>query len=108
MVEISDETRRTISELVTVSTESKHRDIKSHKRRRHAESKSVLGALKIKHGEVCHMCTLDCEVKRKEDPDFWANMTGDGNDVPSPIYRLETCPKQGRLERARVKMKRVK
>jgi hypothetical protein len=47
---------------------------------------------------------LNCEVKHLESVDFWAVIEG-----RKPQHTLENCPKQGKLEKAKLeKKKRVR
>jgi len=68
-------------------------------KKRETTSKTLLTAQGIRHGEKCCRCGLNCEVKRKESVEYDRIFNED------PIYKLETCPKQGKLEKLRIKKK---
>jgi hypothetical protein len=69
-------------------------------KKRETTSKTLLTAQGIRHGEKCCRCGLNCEVKRKESVEYDKIF---GNE--KAIYKLETCPKQGKLEKLKIKKK---
>ena len=101
MVEIKDSTIRTIEELALAQRGRQTALMKSARRKRVAESQTLLKISSQKFGAKCAECNLDCEVKRKESIGFWANA-----ENSKPVYTIETCPKQGHLERMRIKKHR--
>jgi hypothetical protein len=54
----------------------------------------------IPSGKKCSECNLDCTVNREADVEFWGHEK-DGEAQ----YTRETCPKQGRLEKYKIKKK---
>lgn len=103
MAELSPESQATIRELM-IEAQGKPKaleGVKSNKRKRRILDRALLKTLKVKHGEKCGECGVNCAVKHELDPDFWAIQEG-----KQPDYTLETCPKQGHLERYRIKMKK--
>lgn len=101
MVELSKESKKTINELMWMKDQRGLIRKISLKAKRKAESEILLKASKIPHGEKCSRCEVNCEIKHKESVDFWAKREG-----LEPVYNLETCPKQGELQRHRIKMKK--
>ena len=103
MVDISIETAHTIQGLAIEGNRSKVDKHTSLKRKRESEADILLRAQGIKHGEKCKRCSLNCDVKHRESVTFWAVLEG-----TPPKYTLDTCPRQGHLEKLKVKTKKHK
>ncbi|NMC13582.1 MAG: hypothetical protein GYA34_11965 [Chloroflexi bacterium] len=85
--QVTPETKKTIQDLIL---RVKHTsDKKSARRKRYEASMVLLKTLEIKHKPECVKCMLNCEVKHKEDVEFWARIEG-----IEPVYNMENCPKE--------------
>jgi hypothetical protein len=103
MSDMSSESKRTIQDLAMIAEKNKIRQHQSLKKKRETASDVLLRAQNIKHGEKCKRCSVNCAVKHAESEDFWAVIEG-----TEPKYTLETCPRQGKLEKDKIKMKKRK
>jgi hypothetical protein len=101
MTDMSPEARKTIQDLMLIPQRAKIQQKLSLKKKRETTSDVLLKMQGIKHGEKCNRCELNCEIKHQESMTFWASVDG-----LTPIYNMENCPKQGKLEKKNLKMKK--
>jgi hypothetical protein len=98
---VDSETLGKIQDLMVNSQKHKISPIVSIKEKRKATSDILLKSQHIKHGKNCNRCNLNCEVKHLESIDFWAIKEGLEHK-----YTLETCPRQDKLDKVKLKRKR--
>ena len=99
MVELSNESKRTIQELAQICNPT--RKNASAKRKHLSEKTTLLSAMGVPHDDKCVKCLLNCEVNHAADVDFWAKTDG-----LEPKYGRKSCPKQGHITKAGIGRKK--